>query len=148
MGAPRLRILIVDDHQIIRAGLECLVEELGHEIVGVANTREEAVSSADQHKPDLILMDVQLEGESDGIEAATEIRKRLGIRSIFFSGYSDPDTRERANMADPIAFLDKTSSQADLARVINAVGAERAPSEPDRPSRLKDYARNSMVLFA
>jgi two-component system, response regulator PdtaR len=119
-----LRILCVDDHQIIAAGLSSLLEELGHELVDFVSTGEEAIGSAERYKPDLIIMDIRLEGDMDGIEAASEIRQRFGIRSIFFSGYADPETRERANRADPVAFLDKTSSQAILARVINAVAAE------------------------
>jgi DNA-binding NarL/FixJ family response regulator len=126
MASPRLRVLIVDDHPIIGAGLACLFDELGHEIVAIVETGEEAIRRAERHRPDLVLMDVRLEGEIDGIEAASQIRKRLGTRSIFFSGYSDPETIERATMAEPIAFLDKTSSQADLARVISAAAAEHA----------------------
>jgi DNA-binding NarL/FixJ family response regulator len=144
MGAPRLRVLIVDDHQIICAGLECLLEELGHEVVEIVGTGAEAISSAERHKPDLILMDIHLEGDMDGIEAGSEIRKRFGIRSIFFSGDSDPETLKRAALAEPINILDKTTSQADLARVINAVTLDGAPSAP---SPLKN-ARRSMVLFA
>jgi CheY-like chemotaxis protein len=126
MVSPRLRVLVVDDHQVLGAGLACLLEELGHEVVDFVGTGQEAISSAERYKPDLILMDVHLDEEMDGIEAASQIRRRLGIRSIFFSGYSDAETRKRAIMAEPIAFLDKTSSKADLTRVINSIGSENA----------------------
>jgi two-component system, response regulator PdtaR len=66
-------------------------------------------------------MDIRFEaGRIDGIEAAQEIRRRLGLRSVFFSGYSDARTRERAAAAEPLAFVDKTASRAELARVISA----------------------------
>jgi two-component system, response regulator PdtaR len=123
MGSPRLRVLVVDDHAIIAAGIACLLRELGHRVVAIVGTGEEAISSAERHKPDLIVMDVRLDGDVNGIEAALEIRKRLGIRSILFSGYLDRETRERATVAEPIAFVDKTASQADLARVINSAAA-------------------------
>jgi two-component system, response regulator PdtaR len=113
-----LRTLIVDDHEILGAGLACMLTELGHEVLDIVGTGEEAIESASRHKPDLIIMDVNLEGDMDGIAAATAIRQQLGIRSIFFSGYSDEDTRQRAAAADPIAFLDKTTSKEELARVI------------------------------
>jgi DNA-binding NarL/FixJ family response regulator len=125
-GFASAKFLIVDDHPIIAAGLECLIRELGHEAVASITTAEEAISNAARYKPDLILMDVYLEGEMDGIEAAVKIRQHLRIRSIFFSGYADPAIRHRAARADPAAFLDKTSSQAALAGVINAVAAEHA----------------------
>jgi two-component system, response regulator PdtaR len=113
-----LRTLIVDDHEILGAGLACMLTELGHEVLDIVGTGEEAIESASRHKPDLIIMDVHLVGSMDGIAAATTIRQQLGIRSIFFSGYSDEDTRQRAAAADPIAFLDKTTSKEELARVI------------------------------
>jgi DNA-binding NarL/FixJ family response regulator len=147
MPASRLRVLIVDDHEILRAGLECVLQELGHEVVGMANTRAKAISAAERLKPDLILMDVQLEDEVDGIDAAIEIHDRLGIQSIFFSGYADPQTRERALLAHPIAFLDKTSSQAELAEIINAAAA-KTKRKPDKRLRPIDYAQGILCLFA
>jgi DNA-binding NarL/FixJ family response regulator len=147
MDAPRLAVLIVDDHPIIAAGLQCMLEDLGHEVVGIVGTGEEAIRKAKRHKPDCIIMDVHLAGKMDGIEAGSEIREHLGIRSIFFSGYSDPETRERANMAEPIAFLDKTSTDADLARVISAVAGERALTHLPHASRLIGHVRKSILLF-
>jgi DNA-binding NarL/FixJ family response regulator len=126
MASPRLRALIVDDHPIIAEGIACLLKELGHQVVDVVSTAAEAVSSAEEHRPDLILMDVRLETEVDGIEAASHIRERLGIRSIFFSGYLDQATRELAVRAAPIALLDKTASEEDLARAIDCFVAECA----------------------
>jgi DNA-binding NarL/FixJ family response regulator len=133
---PPLRALVVDDHPIIAAGLACLVEELGHQVVAIVGTHDEAVRSAEQHTPDLILMDVRLEGKVDGIQAALQIRGQLGIRSIFFSGYLDAITREKAALADPVALLDKTASKDDLARVIQAVAASRKAGEAYHPPQV------------
>lgn len=116
-----LRAVIVDDHELLGAGLASTLSELGHEVLDIVGTGEDAIASASRHRPDFVIMDVDLIGDMDGIAAATEIRNRLGIRAIFFSGYSDAETRQRAAAAEPIAFLDKTSSKADLARVIDAV---------------------------
>jgi two-component system, response regulator PdtaR len=125
-GSPNLRVLIVENHQILAVGLELLLADLGHTVVGVIDTGEEAIVAAEQHQPDLVLMDVGLDGDIDGVQAAQEIRKRFGLRSIFYTGISDPDTRARAAAADPIAFLDKTSSKADLAGAITSFGADVA----------------------
>jgi CheY-like chemotaxis protein len=107
-----LRTLIVDDHEILGAGLACMLAELGHEVVDIVGTGEEAIESASRHKPDLIIMDVNLEGDMDGIAAATAIRQQLGIRSIFF-----PATRTRAR-GSALPPRIRSISWKKLARVI------------------------------
>jgi two-component system, response regulator PdtaR len=123
MSSPRLRILVVDDHAIIAAGLAAFLAEIGHEVIEIAGTANEAVIAAERHRPDLVFMDIGLEGTADGIEAAQKIRSSLGIRSIFFTGHSNAETRQRAAATDPLAFVDKTASQADLARILQQVAA-------------------------
>jgi DNA-binding NarL/FixJ family response regulator len=123
MAASRLRALLVDDHVLLAVGLQMLLEQLGHEVVEVVVSGEEAIQSAEHHRPNFVVMDVELEGAMDGVEAATIIYERLGIRSIFFTGHSDPETRERARAAEPLAFLDKSSSKADLAAAISTIAA-------------------------
>jgi DNA-binding NarL/FixJ family response regulator len=122
----RLKVLVVDDHPIIATGIACLLRELGHQVVGIAATVEEAISSAERHRPDLVVMDVRIEGQVDGIEAAANIRERFGIRSIFFSGYLDRETRDYAAGARPIALLDKTATQEDFAHVLSTVAEKVA----------------------
>jgi two-component system, response regulator PdtaR len=124
MTAFPLRVLVVDDHSIIAAGIACLLEELGHNVVDIAGTPEEAISSAERYKPDFIVMDVRLSGKRDGIDAAHNIREQFGVRSIFFSGYLDRETRERAEIANPIALLDKTASRDDFACAVSALACE------------------------
>jgi two-component system response regulator len=124
MVSSQLRVLIVEDHQLLAVGLELLLEQLNLKLVEVVSTGEGAIIAAERHRPDLILMDIRLEGEMDGIEAAKEIKNRFGIQSLFFTGQTDADTRDRAAVAEPIAFLDKTSTEADLRRVITAFIAD------------------------
>jgi two-component system, response regulator PdtaR len=124
MVATQLRVLVVENHQLLAVGLELLLTQLGHKAIEVVATGEEAIIAAERHRPDLILMDIGLDGDMDGIDAAQKILNRFGIRSLFFTGVSDPDTRARAALADPVAFLDKTSSKAELGSVISAFGAE------------------------
>jgi two-component system, response regulator PdtaR len=132
MVSPRLRILIVEDHQILAVGLELLLARLGHEAVAIVDNGTDAIAAAERHRPDFIFMDVGLEGDMDGIDAAQEIRTRFGIRSLFFTGLSDPKTRERAALAEPIAFLDKASPKTELARVIGAFSEELSRGSPRR----------------
>jgi two-component system, response regulator PdtaR len=117
-----LQILIVDDHELLAVGLEQYLAELGHTVVDIVATGEDAIAAAERHRPDLIFMDVTLEGaEIDGIDAAREIWDRVGLRSVFYTGHTDQGTRERAAAAEPLAFLDKTCPTSALAQVMETV---------------------------
>src|SRR5262249_2941641 len=82
VAARSLRVLIVEDEFFISLHTKELVEELGHVVVGIAVSADQAIHVAEQERPDVVLMDIRLVGSRDGIEAADEIRKRLGIGSI------------------------------------------------------------------
>jgi DNA-binding NarL/FixJ family response regulator len=83
------------------------------------------VMAAGEHCPDLMLMDVDLRGEMDGIAAAVEIRNRLGIRSIFLAEDFDWMVRARVAEADPVAVLDKTSPTSAIADALRAASLHR-----------------------
>jgi DNA-binding NarL/FixJ family response regulator len=121
MASARLQVLIVENHPIMAAGLEKLLCDLGHDVMATVPTGEEAVKLAAHYRPDFVLMDVILDGEMDGIEAAQEIRNAFGTRSIFFTGTCDGFTRWRASLVEPLAFVDKTSTPSELASAIEAV---------------------------
>lgn len=95
------RILIVEDEYIVAADLEMKLMHMGYEIVGPAVTGEEAIALADQYRPDVVLMDVRLEGPMDGREAANVIRKKAGTPIIFvtaFAGLLSENTEEGKNL--------------------------------------------------
>jgi PAS domain S-box-containing protein len=100
-------ILVVEDERItaedIRAGLKLA----GYNVPVVVSSGEEAVQQAGKLRPDLVLMDIKLEGEMDGIDAACEIRKLYDIPVIYLTAYSDEKTVERAKMTEPSGFLVK-----------------------------------------
>lgn len=91
------RILIVDDEQLIVATLEMSLEQMGYSTTAPASTGEEAVKIAASDNPDLVLMDINLPGAINGIDAAKMIFSRFRIRSIFVSGYPHS---EMASLAD------------------------------------------------
>jgi len=107
VGKRSLRVLIVEDEFFISLHTKELLHALGHAVVGVAVSANQAVQLAEHEKPDVVLMDIRLNGHRDGIEAADEIYTRLGIRSIFVSANSDPRTRLRAAGLQPFGFLEK-----------------------------------------
>jgi len=111
---PRLRVLVVENEMLLRLAAEEIVLELGHDIVGRASSAQGAIAEAERTRPDVVLMDIQLDGEGDGVDAAREIRDRLGIASLFMTGRADPETHNRALSTRPLAYLGKPLTHADL----------------------------------
>lgn len=86
-----VRFLIVDDELLIAQDLSAQIQRLGHQVVGIASSADKAIALAGQQRPDIVLMDVQLGQESDGISAAQEIR--LNLASQAFSSRPTPTAR-------------------------------------------------------
>lgn len=114
----KLRIVIVENEFLLRLLAEDMVMSLGHEVVGWAHTADEAVQVANHSQPDLMLMDIQIDGDRDGIEAAKEIKSRFGIASLFVTGMSDRRTRERASALEPLGYLEKPLTIDGLDRAL------------------------------
>ena len=113
------RVLVVEDELIIAMDIECLLRELGHEVVGHASSGEQAIELVDQLRPDLVLMDVHLAGEMDGISAAQAIRARANIACIFLSAFNDGENVERSKAARPAGYLAKPFEEHDLRVVLD-----------------------------
>jgi len=101
------RILIVEDEGIIARDIQRQLMDLGYGPVDMAIDGEEAVDTARQLRPELVLMDIHLAGEMDGIEAATTIRHELQIPCVFLTAYATNDVVERAKQADPSGYIIK-----------------------------------------
>ena len=87
----RPHALIVEDEVMIALGLQADLEALGFEVTGLAANAREAISQARNDKPDLVVMDIYLNGARDGIEAARSLRETFGTRVIFVTAYTDDD---------------------------------------------------------
>jgi CheY-like chemotaxis protein len=107
LDARSLRVLIVEDEFFISLHTQTLLQALGHVVVGIAVSADEAVHIAQREQPDVALVDIRLVGARDGIDAAHEIFSRFGVPSIFVTANTDPDTRGRAQVAQPLGFLEK-----------------------------------------
>ncbi len=99
--------------------IELVVEKAGHQTVGFAGTAERGVALAGELNPDLILMDIRLRGDRDGIDAAIEIRKRFDIPCLVISAYTDALTRDRAALARVLGFISKPFDHALLEIALN-----------------------------
>jgi len=116
-----LRVLIVEDEFFISLSTEFMLESLGHVVVGIAVSADEAERIADLERPDVVLMDIRLIGSRDGIDAATNIHAKFGIRSIFVTANTDAQTRRRAAAAHPLSFLEKPLTERNLRVELSAV---------------------------
>jgi len=131
-------LMIVEDEFIIQAELIIRVEKLGYQVVAIASQAEEAIKKAEENDPDIILMDIQLEGEMDGIEAATIIKDRLDIPTIFTTAYTDEERVKRAKVSVPYGYLVKPIRDRDLkisldmALYAARVNEERKQAEAER----------------
>ena len=120
-----LRVLIVEDEFFISLDTKRLLHKLGHVVVAVAVSADQAVDIAERERPDVVLMDIRLIGTRDGIDAAEEIRRRLGIGSIFVTANTDPRTRQRAAAVQPMGFLEKPLTEQRLRVGLQAVGDQQ-----------------------
>ncbi|MBF0327606.1 MAG: response regulator [Nitrospirae bacterium] len=101
------KILIVEDEIISALDLQGILERAGYETAKIATTGEEAVELAAKEKPDVVLMDIHIEGKMDGIQAAEKISMALGMPIIFMTGYSDENMIKKAQAINPYAILNK-----------------------------------------
>ena len=125
-----IRILIVEDEPIIAADLTDRLTDMGFGVAGQCDSGEEAIALVQQLAPDLVLMDVQLSGQLDGIEATKKILEKQVIPVIFLTSNSDEATFARAKATLPAAFLSKPFRGKDLKHAIElAIGqASRSTS--------------------
>jgi two-component system, response regulator PdtaR len=107
-------ILVVEDEAIVAMGIKQKLEDLGHQVVDIVFTGEDAVQTALRKEPDLILMDIVLKGNMDGIEAAARIRKQRDIPVIYLTAYSDEEVLERARTTEPYGYIIKPFKKSEL----------------------------------
>ena len=117
-----LRVLIVEDEFFISLDTKALLQTLGHEVVGIAVSADQAVSFAERDRPDVVLMDIRLIGTRDGIDAAEEIDRRFGIPSLFVTANSDPLTRQRAANVSALGLLVKPLTKERLKMGLSLFG--------------------------
>lgn len=108
------RILIVEDEGIEALDLQQSLVDLGYEASDIASTGEEAVKLAWETGPDLVLMDIMLSGEMDGVTAAAQIQDRLHIPIIFLTAYADEGTLQRARITGPYGYIVKPFREKEL----------------------------------
>jgi DNA-binding LytR/AlgR family response regulator len=117
----KTRILIVEDDMIIAANISLQLSNLGYEVTGIETKAESAIHHALENKPDMILMDINLKGQSNGIDAAKAIQKYLDIPLIYLTANVDDATFQKAKETHPFAFIPKPFTNLNLERTIALV---------------------------
>lgn len=112
-------VLIVDDEFLIVEFLTIMMEDFGLDVCGSAATADEAVRLAQLHQPEVVLMDMRLKGQKDGVDAALIIYETVGSKVIFITGSREPATVKRIDSDHPVCVLFKPVSDAQLRHAVN-----------------------------
>ena len=110
----KAKILIVEDEAVVAENLEMMITDGGYDVVGRADNADAAVNAASELKPNLILMDIVLRGQKNGIDASYEIKEKLDIPVIFLTAYSDLKLVDRAKSTEPYAYIVKPFQEGQL----------------------------------
>jgi len=118
MNNVTAKILIVEDERIVALDISATLRTLGYAIAGIAVSGDEALSIVEKEKPDLILMDIRIKGETDGIQTAEIILNNNNIPIIYLTAYADEDTLSRAKITEPYGYIIKPFDKKILHSVI------------------------------
>lgn len=136
----KARIFIVEDEIVIVRGLEEAVNSLGYKACGFAFSGEEAMERIEKQKPDVVLADIHLKGDMDGIELAHRITSLHGIPVIYITAYSDREVLDRAKITDPSGYIVKPVRDTQL-KVNIELALERCKRTKERNAALDVYLR-------
>lgn len=142
------KVLVVEDEAVVALDLKDRLVDLGYSVPAFVSSGEEAIRRAAEEQPDLVLMDVRLKGEMNGIEAAEVIRDRFNIPVVYLTAFADDDTLRRAQMTAPFGYLVKPFEALQLHATIKMAlhkhKLERALHESEE--RLRHYAERLTIL--
>jgi DNA-binding NarL/FixJ family response regulator len=119
-GLAKRSVLVVDDEFLIAQGLRLQVEGMDMAVCATAATADDAVALAQAHRPEIVLMDVRLHGDKDGVDAALAIHDTVGSKVIFITGSREQSTLDRIQMDHPAGVLFKPISERQLRTAIDA----------------------------
>lgn len=143
--AAKVSILLVEDESLVAEDMKDFLSRLGHRVIGIASQGVQAIYMAQELNPELILMDVGLKGDMDGIQAANAIQENVHTPVIFLTGFADQETLRRAVAAEPLAYLVKPIKEVELQCAIEvAVHKHRADLELRR--REEALRRDTQIL--
>jgi PAS domain S-box-containing protein len=138
-----IKVLIVEDDKASAYAMRRMLSEEGFEVVGEASAGEEAVTLVIELEPDIVLMDISIEGDLDGVEAANAIKRIADVPIIYLSGYSDNETVERAKRTSPFGYILKPFTKKEL-----DISIQMALYKNEMESQLKENELRLSTLLA
>lgn len=111
-------VMVVEDEFIVAEDLRAQLNRLGYQITALVSTGEEAVLKVEENRPDVVLMDISLAGDIDGVEAADIIRTRFQVPVIFLTAYANDDMIERAKITEPLGYMVKPFETREIKAAI------------------------------
>jgi two-component system cell cycle sensor histidine kinase/response regulator CckA len=136
------QILIVEDELIAAEDLQITLKNLGYAVSSMVSSGRTAIKEIEEKKPDLILMDIKLKGDIDGVEASEQIRSRFNIPIIYITGLSDNDALQRAKITEPFGYIHKPIDERELHTTI-----EMALYRHKMERKLKESEERYRTLF-
>jgi len=141
----KLKILIVEDDAIIATAIESQLQSLGYDVTSIVDTGEKAIEKVEVDKPDLILMDIHIKGNMDGIDTAEVIRNKFGIPVIFSTAFLDTERIERAKITIPFGYVLKPVQERDLKVTLEM--ALHVAKIDEKRKQTEDNLRKSEELY-
>ena len=147
MNSPA-KILIVEDEMIIGANISLQLSKLGYEVTGIVSRGEEAIAHVKQNRPDIVLMDIQLKGELDGIDTVIKMQQEINMPVIYLTANADDENFDRAKSTNPYAFISKPFKKLDLQHAIELtmgrLDKNKSSSEEDTTS-ISPFVQNDSI---
>lgn len=131
-----IKVLVVEDEVIVAQDIAGRLKKLGYIVTATVASGEEAIEKAIENRPDIVLMDIVLKGEMDGVAAAQQIRTKINVPTVFLTAYADEKTLERAKITNPFGYIIKPFQQQDL-RVAIEIALQRHEIETKMQQALK-----------
>jgi len=141
----KARVLVVEDEKIVARDISNRLDSMGYTVTAVVATGEQAIKDAERTSPDIVLMDIVLKGEVDGIEAATRIIEKLDLPVVYLTAYTDEKTLQRAKITEPFGYVVKPFEDRELHINIEMALRKHASQKALKESeeRFRTMAENS-----
>lgn len=125
MAGSKIKILIVEDEFIFALDTKNTLLSLGYDVIGITSNFNDTIDCVKQKKPDLVLMDIIIKGDLDGIETAKYIQENFNINSLFLTAYSDSQTKKKVMALNPIGLMFKPLNDKQFREIMLSFKKEK-----------------------